>query len=344
MLKARFITPYMNKNTQPRRAVLKVSYSRPHQADTCENDYLYNERKRVMKKTGLILALVFVFVLSVPQIAYANMAAPKEADIGSSITFEKNDAISVLSEVLDITVDGSEADIVATYKMKNTTDESISTQSMFLSPNIKNSGVKVVVNDKDTSFTVEKYALNYDTKIKTDDWQYVVLTDDEIASRNEEQTVDTITFEMDFAPNEEYDVIVSYRYRLGGYPDYDFNAKRGEIEYYLAPAVMWKNFSNLTINLYLDKDMPVVTSSNLKFEKVGTRTYQYVSNKLPEENLEIVIDENWWQNIFSTLRSPYFFMSLMMYLSFILIVLAICLFIVWRLRKKKKRNRYNQRL
>lgn len=36
-------------------------------------------------------------------------------------------------------------------------------------------------------------------------WQYVVLTDDEIASHNGEQTVDTITFEMDFAPNEEYE-------------------------------------------------------------------------------------------------------------------------------------------
>ncbi len=289
-----------------------------------------------MKKISLIFAFVLVFALSIPQVAYANMAAPKEADIGSSITFEKNDAVSVLSEVLDITVDGSEADIVATYKMKNTTDESISTQSMFLSPNIKNSGVKVVVNDKDTSFTVENYALNYDTEIKTNDWQYVVLTDDEIASRNEEQTVETITFEMDFAPNEEYDVIVSYRYRLGGYPEYDFNAKRGEIEYYLAPAAMWKDFLNLTINLYLDKDMPVVTSSNLKFEKVGTRTYQYISDKLPEENLEIDIDENWWQNIFSTLRSPYLPMSLMMFSPFILIALAVGIFTVWRLRKKKR--------
>jgi hypothetical protein len=289
-----------------------------------------------MKKISLIFAFVLVFALSIPQVAYANMAAPKEADIGSSITFEKNDAVSVLSEVLDITVDGSEADIVATYKMKNTTDESISTQSMFLSPNIKNSGVKVVVNDKDTSFTVENYALNYDTEIKTNDWQYVVLTDDEIASRNEEQTVETITFEMDFAPNEEYDVIVSYRYRLGGYPEYDFNAKRGEIEYYLVPAAMWKDFLNLTINLYLDKDMPVVTSSNLKFEKVGTRTYQYISDKLPEENLEIDIDENWWQNIFSTLRSPYLPMSLMMFSPFILIALAVGIFTVWRLRKKKR--------
>lgn len=289
-----------------------------------------------MKKVSLIFAFVLIFALSIPQVAFANMAAPKEADIGSSITFEKNDAVSVLSEVLDITVDGSEADIVATYKMKNTTDESISTQSMFLSPNIKNSGVKVVVNGKDTSFTAETYALNYDTKIKTNDWQYVVLTDDEIASRNEEQTVDTITFEMDFAPNEEYDVIVSYRYRLGGYPDYDFDVKRGEIEYYLAPAAMWKDFSNLTINLYLDKDMPVVTSSNLKFEKVATRTYQYISDKLPKDNLKIVIDENWWQNIISSLRSPYLPMTLMMFSPFILIALAVGIFTVWRLRKKIK--------
>lgn len=291
-----------------------------------------------MKKISLIFAFVLVFALSIPQVAYANMAAPKNADIGSSITFEKNDTISVLSEVLDITVDGSEADIVATYKMKNTTDESISTQSMFLSPNIENSGVKVIANDKDTSFTVESYVLNYDTEIKTDDWQYAVLTDDEIASHNEEQTVDTITFEMDFAPNEEYDVVVSYTYHLGGYPDYDFNAKVGRIEYYLAPAAIWKDFENLTINLYLDEDMPVISSSNLEFEKIDTRTYQYVSDTLPEENLKIVIDENWYQNIFSTLRSPYLPMTLMMFSPFILIALAVFIFIVWRLRKKKKQK------
>ena len=288
-----------------------------------------------MRKVSVIFAFVLIFALSTPQVAYANMAAPENADIGSSITFEKNDTISVVSEVLDITVEGPEAKIVSTYKMKNTTDEIISTQSMFLSPNIANSGVKVIVNDKDTSFAVESYVLHYDTTIKTDGWKYV-LTDGQIDNLNEEQTVDTITFEMDFAPNEEYDVIVSYRYRLGGYPDYAFNAKRGEIEYYLAPAAMWKDFSNLTINLYLDKDMPVLTSSNLKFEKLGTRTYQYVSDTLPEENLEIVIDENWWQNIFSTLRNPYLPMTIMMFSPVILIALAVGIFVVWRLRKKKK--------
>lgn len=289
-----------------------------------------------MKKISLIFAFVLLFALSIPQVAYANMAAPKNADIGSSITFEKNDAVSVLSEVLDITVASSEADIVATYKIKNTSDESIITQSMFLSPNMENSGVKVVVNDKDTSFTVGSYALYYGTEIKINNWQYVVLASEEITNYTEEQTVDTITFEMGFEPNEEYDVIVSYRYHLGGYPDYDFDAKNGKIKYYLAPATMWKDFSNLTINLYLDKNMPVVTSSNLRFEKVSTRTYQYISDKLPEGNLEIVIDENWWQNIFSTLRSPYLLMTLMMFSPFILITLAVGFITVWLLRKRKK--------
>jgi len=289
-----------------------------------------------MKNVKVLFVFALVLALSIPQVAYANMAAPEESDIGSSITFENNEAISVLSETLDITVNGSEANIIAKYKMKNTTDESVSTQSMFLSPNVENSGVEVIVNGKDTSFIVETYALNYDTRIKTNDWKYAVLTNNKIENNNNGKTVDTITFEMDFAPNEEYDVIVSYSYRLGGYPDYDFNVKEGVIEYYLAPAAMWKDFSNLTINLYLDKDMPVITNSTLKFEKVGTRTYQYVSDKLPEENLVIVIDENWWQNIFSTLRSPYFSMTLLMFSPFTLILFVVgILFIVRRLGKKK---------
>ena len=48
-------------------------------------------------------------------------------------------------------------------------------------------------------------------------------------------------------------VTVSYPYRLGGYPDYDWNVKRGEILYYLAPAALWQDFQSLTINLYLDE-------------------------------------------------------------------------------------------
>ena len=289
-----------------------------------------------MKKISIIFTLILVLILSVPQLIFANMVAPDDPDIGSTITFEKNDTISVLSEVLDITVSGSQAHIVATYRMKNTSDKSITTKSMFLSPNIENSDVKVLVNNNDASFTVESYALYYDTEIQTDDWQYAVLTEDEDAYNDGEQTVDSITFEMAFAPNEEYDVVVSYDYRLGGYPNSNSDIKEGEIDYYLKPAAMWKDFSSLTINLYLDKDMPIVKSSNLAFEGIDTRTYRYTSDTLPDENLKIFIDENGWQNFWSSFRNPYFWMAAIMIIPLILFGLLVIIFIVRRIRKKRK--------
>lgn len=291
-----------------------------------------------MKKSYLSLLLALVFAFSIPQTARANMAEPEDADIGSSITFQKNDAIAVLSEVLDITVEGTQANIVATYQMKNTTGENVSTPAMFLSPNVSDSGVQVTVNGKSTLFEIQSFALKYDTEIQTVDWRYAVLTDSKTADPNADQRVDSITFEMDFAPNQEYDVVVSYTYRLGGYPDYDFNAKNGLIEYYLAPAAMWKDFEKLTINLYLDEDMPVISSSNLEFSKVGTRTYQYVSDTLPAENLKIVIDENWYQNIFSTLKSPYLFMTLMIILPPIVVALVAAALIIWFLRRNRRQK------
>ena len=287
----------------------------------------------------LALAVSLAASLAASQAAYANMAAPAEADVGSSITFEKNDTIAVTSEVLDIAVKGVKAEITATYKMKNTSDEAVSTKTMFLSPNVEDSGITVTAAGKPAPFTVESHVLTYATEVKTNDWRYAVLSDDEAASAGDSsQSVDSISFTMDFAPKEEYDVIVSYTYRLGGYPDYTFNAKYGRIEYYLAPAALWKDFEQLTVNLHLDKDMPVLKGSNLPFEKQGSRTYQYVSASLPEENLEITIDENWVQNIFSTLRSPYFRMTIRFLSPLILLIAGIVLLVIIRRWKRKKTN------
>lgn len=291
-----------------------------------------------MKKKCLtfVISITLLIAMILPTTIYANMAAPMKSDIASSITFEKNDDIAVLSEVLDITVKKAQANIVATYKMKNTTNKNIVTQSMFLSPNINNDDVSIIVNNEDVSYKTESYGLSYGTEIVEDGWQYVVLNREQSASLDDERTVDTLTFEMSFLPEEEYDVVVSYSYNLGGYPDYNFDAKDGVIEYYLAPAAMWKDFSNLTINLYLDKDMPIIKDSNLEFKKVASRTYQYSTDTLPEENLRVVIDENWIQNIFSTLRSPYLPFLIVMMSPFILIPLIIII-ILHYVRKRKKR-------
>ena len=289
-----------------------------------------------MKRILLSLALALAAAFSLSPAVWGNMAAPETADVGSSITFQQNQAIAVLSEVLDITVHGAKAEITATYRMENTTGAPVSTPAMFLSPNIEDSGTAVVVNGRDAPFTAESYALNYSTEIGTDDWQYAVLTED--AEAYGEQTVDAIAFTLDFAPEEAYDVVMSYTYRLGGYPELDFNAKVGKIEYYLTPAAMWKDFQQLTINVYLDEDMPVITDSNLDFAKVGERTYQYVSDTLPEEDLRITIDENWMQNIASTLRSPYLgiYLSMAAYFLIPVILLAAVLLLLRWYRKKRR--------
>lgn len=289
-----------------------------------------------MKKIKLLIILTFMIFTT--KTAFANMAAPLESDIGSTITFEENDKISVVSEVLDIRVTGSQAEIVASYEMKNITNEKVSTKSMFLSPNVENNNVSVVANEKELSFDVESYHVNSVKGIETKDWEYVVLSSGQALGNGDVNTVDTISFELAFEEEEEYEVVVSYTYNLGGYPDYDFDVKKGIIEYYLLPASMWKDFSDLTINLYLDKDMPVIKESNLDFKKTGSRTYTYTSDTLPEENLKIVIDENWWQNIFSTLRSPYLLMVLMIVSPFILVILCVIGFVVWRKRKNKLKN------
>ncbi len=296
-----------------------------------------------MKKLSLSLIVIIVMMISSTTIVYANMAAPKDSDIGSSITFEKSEEIAVLSEVLDIVVTGTQAEITATYTMKNTTDDTVNTTSMFISPNIELGETEILVNNKAAEFEHESFNLSYSTEISTSDWQYVILSDQDIANLDED-TVDTVTFEMNFEANEQYDVTISYIYNLGGYPGYDFNAKCGSIYYYLEPAMMWKDFESLTINLYLDEDMPVVTYSNLEFKKVASRTYQYVSDTLPSENLQITIDENWYQNIFSTLRSPYLPMMLIAVSPLIAIVLVVIILIVWKVRKRKKTSTHNSRI
>lgn len=293
---------------------------------------------KAVKKTGTVSVLILALVLLLCQPACANMAAPAQAETGSAITFEQNETISVTSETLDIEVHGAKADITAAYQMKNTANAAVSTPVMFLSPNVEKGGTAVTANGEAAAFTVEHYTLNRSTDVTRDDWRYAVLTE---AAGAMDAELDSVSFALEFAPGEEYEVTVSYTCALGGYPDYDFDAKRGEIEYYLTPAALWRDFGSLTINLYLDEDMPVITSSSLDFEKVGTRHYRYVSDTLPEEDLRVTIDENWFQNIFSTLRSPYLWMFAPIWLTLaaVVVVVVAAVLVVRRIRKKKREGR-----
>ena len=80
------------------------------------------------------------------------MAAPEKPDVGSAITFQRNDALAVTEEVLDIKVTGSTADITATYSMVNVTQEPVSTPVMFLAPNTGDGHVEVTVDGEPLPF------------------------------------------------------------------------------------------------------------------------------------------------------------------------------------------------
>lgn len=257
-----------------------------------------------MKALRTVSALALTLLLLQPIPVSANMAAPKDPDIGSSITFQRSDALAVTEEVLDITVTGSTAQITAAYTMTNITQEAVSTPVMFLAPNTGDGSVEVTLDGEALSWSVDQYALSFGSEVETEDWRYAVLTFGGEGNLSGEM-VDAITFQLDFDPGETSEVKVSYPYRLGGYPDYDWNVKRGVIYYYLTPAALWQDFQSLTINLYLDKDMPVIKDSSVPFEKVGTRTYQYTSDTLPQEDLSIFIDENGFQEMIGAIRNPY---------------------------------------
>lgn len=291
-----------------------------------------------MKPLHAVSALALTLLLLPPLPASANMAAPADPDVGSSITFERNDALAVTEEVLDIKVTGSTAEITAVYSMVNVTDQPVSTPVMFLAPNTGDGGVEVMADGVSVPCSTDQYVMKYATGVRTEDWRYVVLTNNDVAD-GDGQKVDGISFQLDFGPGEACQVSVSYPYRLGGYPDYDYNVKRGTIRYYLAPAAMWRDFQDLTINLYLDRDMPVLADSNLDFEKVGTRTYQYRSDTLPEGNLEIRVDQNWFQEAVGTLRSPYLILYLIFFVPILLVTAAVIVAVVFLVRRKRRSGR-----
>ena len=284
-------------------------------------------------RTVSALALTLLLLQPIP--VSANMAAPQDPDVGSSITFQRSDALAVTEEVLDITVTGSTAQITAAYTMTNITQEAVSTPVMFLAPNTGDGSVEVTLDGEALSWSVDQYALSFDSEVETEDWRYAVLTAGGERTFSEE-LVDAITFQLDFDPGETSEVKVSYPYRLGGYPDYDWNAKRGVIYYYLTPAALWQDFQSLTINLYLDKDMPVIKDSSVPFEKVGTRTYQYTSDTLPQEDLSIFIDENVVQETIGFFRSPYTRMLFAFLLPPVLVVVALIVVLIIVLKKVRK--------
>ena len=163
-----------------------------------------------MKKLLIIFSIIILLFNSLP--VKANMAAPLIDDIATSVSFEKSNDIDVKSEILDINILDTLADITVTYNMKNIRDEDINTASMFISPNIEGENVSIKINDLEIESLKETYYYYSYDDLAINEWQYLILEDE---SYNEYYNqVQTLTFNIEFSPLEEKEIIINYKYRL----------------------------------------------------------------------------------------------------------------------------------
>ncbi len=289
-------------------------------------------KKRIL---SIFLLITLILTLLIPSTAFANMAAPTDTDVASVLTFEKTKEVEVLSEVINFVVDDKLCHISATYTMKNKTDSDFSTKSMFISPNINGESGKVTIDKVSIATQKESFNLMHNTSVNASDWRFEVIEGESLS--HNEFVIDAITFEIDFAPHEEKEITVSYDYNLGGYPTYSKASSRyGKIQYFLSPANNWDNFSNLTINVHTNKMLPQIDETNIKFEKIAKNHYQFKSEEIPVDTLEIILRPNGIVAFFSMLSSPYFLIMLIPF-AIIAILIAIPIIIIVHIRKRKKR-------
>jgi len=251
------------------------------------------EKLKTIKNLSKILAVLF-FIIAILSVAYfnanvtasANMGPPTPIGENSGIVFEKHDIIQVDRQVLDIEfVAQREALIIARYTMTNTASETLTIQSMFLSPTYNNGDrvYTITANGRSLEYEAEFFS-NYWESITYDDllnWQDILTNKQTGAVRG---YISAVVFDIVFEPNQTLDVVVQYSY----IPNRTWqNANRVVLRYLLTPARYWKSYQDLTINLTLYEGH--LFSSTLDFSRISRRIYQFQSLDLPENELRIVV-------------------------------------------------------
>lgn len=141
--------------------------------------------------------------------------------------------------------------------------------------------------------------------------------------------IGAIEYSVDFAPDEEVQLVVKYDYKLGG----NFYKSSQTFRYYLTPAKYWQDFGKIEINLHLNKEYPKLTSSSLEFEKIDKLNYRYIADNLPEKELYIQASYPWFKSV---MNNPYI-RILSIFMAVVLFIIAIVIIIVVAVIKKNKK-------
>jgi hypothetical protein len=148
--------------------------------------------------------------------------------------------------------------------------------------------------------------------------------------------VGALLYNVDFAPNEELELVVQYDYSLGS----DSYRQTQIFSYYLTPAKYWQDFGEIEINVNLNEDFPRLDSSSLDFDKIDKLTYQYISDELPNEELYITAKTSVFESFKAYAPTTFLWvlLSIGVYLIPILLlagIIIVTVIIVKRKRKKK---------
>ena len=151
-----------------------------------------------------------------------------------------------------------------------------------------------------------------------------------------------LLFEVEFQPGSRREITVRYP-AIAGRDQEETTRYQAVYAYILSPAALWKDFSNLTIEVYPHPDQPYMVNSTLPMEKVETDIaydthYSAFFSDLPEGDLIFQMyhretPEPW---LMATIQNPYL-MGLVIVPLFLLILLTtITAIIIYAIRKKKK--------
>ena len=141
---------------------------------------------------------------------------------------------------------------------------------------------------------------------------------------------------MNFEPNDEIEVMVSYDYIMS--QDTASSDNMYKLLYYLTPANYWSDFTDLTINLTVDSDMPKIESSSVEFEKVGKNEYQYKADALPNDELEITVERRWYGYVWSVLTDGYLWAMIGVFILVLALPIGLIIDFVWQIRKRRKKK------
>lgn len=118
-----------------------------------------------MKKKVLLGFIIVAFLFYYGPFVSANSAAPIEGDESTGIFFEKHDSVKIKEEILNIHVNGINADIESVYTMENTSDQDIENlQTLFISKNFETieREIKITQNDIEIPYDVLIFQADYE--------------------------------------------------------------------------------------------------------------------------------------------------------------------------------------